>query len=75
MNQHGELTEDLEWKDRQGLEWRGFWLLAVTLFPFKCVGRASLRQQSCCAWAMCAVGRQRVCARLVLVQSRRDGWQ
>ena len=29
---HGELTEDLEWKDRQGLEWKGFRLLAVTAF-------------------------------------------
>ncbi|MBO5596755.1 MAG: hypothetical protein J5917_08290 [Bacteroidales bacterium] len=33
MNLHGELTEDLEWKDRQGLEWKGFRLLAVTAFP------------------------------------------
>ena len=30
MNLHGELTEDLEWKNRQGLEWKGFRLLAVT---------------------------------------------
>ena len=33
MDQHGELTEVLEWKDRQGLQWRDFRLLAVTAFP------------------------------------------
>ena len=33
MDQHGELTEVQESKDRQGLERRDFRLLAVTTFP------------------------------------------
>ena len=33
MDQHGELTEVQERKDRQGLERRDFRLLAVTAFP------------------------------------------
>ena len=33
MDQHGELTEVQEGKDRQGLERRDFRLLAVTSFP------------------------------------------
>ena len=48
MDQHGELTEVQESKDRQGLERRDFRLLAVTSFP--------LSRGSACAFLTALTG-------------------